>query len=409
MGGKAALLLVLGFSSILLIIGLNFNSVSGSAADNSGKYFEQVLAKEIARTGINLAASNIAKNPGWTPDGNPYSFNGEDNLVISVNDTGDIKTISAFGEYKGVTKFIEVKVRAASFSEFAYFSDEEAPPGKEIWWTKKDSVWGPFHTNDVLRVAKHPYFNGPSTSHGGSLIYQSDAAADEPVIVGDYNPGLTISLPTDGVSGLSSKAAETGGYTFSGQAEVFLEFAGDSIKYKFNAADAYTTVLGSNLAPSGIIYVNNGNLRLKGTVKGKWSVGTNQSVYLDDDIVYSDIPDYTDKNDPSNDILGILSKDNVYITNNADNATDINIHASIYVENGGFMAEDYESRPVSGYINLIGGVTQKTRQGVGTFNTNSGNPESGFAKNYRYDNRLQRMVPPYFPSTNTFRILSWLE
>ncbi|MFZ1289809.1 MAG: hypothetical protein WAR79_06950 [Melioribacteraceae bacterium] len=409
MGGKAALLLVLGFSSILLVIGLNFNSVSSSAADNSGKYFEQVLAKEIARTGINLAASNIAKNSGWTPDGNPYSFNGEENLVISVKDTGEIKTITATGEYRGITKQIEIKVRAASFSEFAYFSDEEAPLGKEIWWTKKDSVWGPFHTNDVLRVSKHPYFNGPSTSHGGSLIYQSAAAADEPVIVGDYNPGLTIPIPTNGISGLSTKASGAGGYIFTGHSEVFLEFAGDSLRYKYNAADAYTTVLGSDLSPSGIVFVDNGNLRLKGTVTGKWSVGSNRSVYLDDDIVYSDVPDYTDKMDPSNDLLGILSKENVYITNNAENASDINIHASIYVEDGGFQAEDFETRPVNGYINLVGGVTQKTRQGVGTFNISSGNPESGFAKNYRYDSRLQRMVPPYFPCTSTFRILSWLE
>ena len=99
----------------------------------------------------------------------------------------------------------------------------------------------------------------------------------------------------------------------------FLEFAGASLRYKYNVADAYTTVLWRDLSPSWIVFVDNG------------------------------------------------------------------------------------------YINLVGGVTQKTRQGVGTFNINSGNPESGFAKNYRYDSRLQRMVPPYFPSTSTFRILSWLE
>ena len=409
MGGKAALILILGFSGILLIIGLNFNSVSSSAVDNSGKYFESTMAKEIARTGINLAASNIAKNPGWQPDGNPYSFSGEHNLIISVKDTGDIKTITAIGEYKGISKLIEIKVKAASFSEFAYFSDKEAPLGTEIWWTKKDSVWGPFHTNDVLRVSKHPYFNGPSTSHGGAIIYQSDISTDAPTIAGDYNPGLTISLPTDGILGLATKASGTGGYVFSGQPEVFLEFAGDSIRYKFSAGDSYTTVLGSDLSPSGIIYVENGNLRLQGTVKGKWSVGSNQSVYLDDDVVYNDVPDYSDKTDPSNDLLGILANDKVYITNNAENKDNINIHASIYVENGGFEAENYETRPVSGYINLIGGVTQKIRQGVGTFNSGSGDPQSGFMKNYRYDSRLLRMVPPYFPSTSTFKILSWLE
>lgn len=409
MGGKAALLLVLGFSSILLVIGLNFNSISGNAADNSGQFFESAMSKEIARTGINLAVSNISRNSSWMPAGNPYSFSGKNNLIINVKDNGDIKTVTAIGEYNGISKTIEIKVKSASFSEFAYFSDQEAPPGSKIWWTKNDSVWGPFHTNDVLRVSGHPYFNGPTTSHGGALIYQNNIGHDAPTIVGDYNPGLTIPLPTNGISMLASKASEADGFVFSGQSEVFLEFAGDSIRYKFHSADSYTTVLGKDLSPSGVIYVENGNLRLKGTVKGNYSVGSNKSVYLDDDIVYNDIPDFNDKMDPSRDILGILAKDNVYITDNSNNADDINIQASIYVENGGFQAENFSSRPISGNINLSGGIIQKTRKGVGTFYPGSGKLASGFIKNYRYDSRLQRLVPPFFPSTNTFKILSWLE
>ena len=40
MGGKAALLIVLGFSTIMVIVGLNMNRASTSAVDNSTNYYK---------------------------------------------------------------------------------------------------------------------------------------------------------------------------------------------------------------------------------------------------------------------------------------------------------------------------------------------------------------------------------
>lgn len=407
MGGKAALLLILGFSSIMLIVGLNMNRVSTSAVDNSTGYYEMQAATEIARSGINLATSNLSRDHGWDASGSPYSYNGSNNLNISVQDSSGIKIVTSVGHFEDKTKLIEVKIELASFSEYAYFSDVEG----NIWWTADDSVWGPFHTNDDIQVEGHPYFNGPRTSHGGVMKYYTSKAADEPTIMGTYLPGTTLALPTDGAANLKNPAS-AGGYVFTGQSEVFLEFAGDSIRYKYNSGDPYTTVLATDLASNKMIYVEDGDLRIQGTVKGEWSIGTNQDVYIDNDIVYSDIPDYSDKYDPSNDLLGIIAEDNVIITDNTANRSDVNIHAAIYSETGSFTAEKYNVRPVSGTIHLIGGITQKSRGPVGTFKTTySGTtPKTGFSeKDYKYDSRLLRMVPPYFPSTNTFKVLSWLE
>lgn len=406
MGGKAAIILVLGFSSIMMIIGLNMNRFSNSAFDNSTSHYEIGVAKIIAKSGINLAASNLSRNSSWLPTGSPYSYMGSNNLEISVKDSIGTKTVTSTGTYNNKSQLVEIKITMANFSEYAYFSNIEG----NIWWTGTDSVFGPFHTNDNVQVQGHPYFAGPSTSHGGIVKYYTSEASDKPLIIGKYTPGITIDIPTDGITNLSTNASG-GGYVFSGHAQVFLEFAGDSIKYKFNSADPYTTVLGTDLAPNGIIYVDNGNLRVQGTVKGKWSIGSNQSVYLDDDVIYSDIPDPMDKNDSSSDLLGILSKNDVIITDNAANNSIINIHAAIYCEEGGFTSENHDSRAISGSINLIGGITQEQRGIVGKFNVSGGikTITNGFNKNYKYDSRLQRMVPPYFPSTNTFKIISWLE
>ena len=61
------------------------------------------------------------------------------------------------------------------------------------------------------------------------------------------------------------------------------------------------------------------------------------TIYLDDDIVFNQDP----RNYPySNDLLGICAENSVYITENAANHSDIDIHGSIYCEKGGFGAEN---------------------------------------------------------------------
>lgn len=406
MGGKASLLLILGFSSIMLIIGLNMNRVSTSAIDNSSSYFEMEKAKEIARSGMNLALSKVSRVTTWEPSSSPYSYMGSNNLEISLVRNGEKITIISTGNYENKSQTLEVKIMLPSFSEFAYFSNIEG----NIWWTGDDSVWGPFHTNDQLQVQGHPYFAGPTTSHGGPLKYYHNQSSDAPTVIGEYTTGLVIDLPIDGISKLSV-AASSGGIVFSGKSRVYLEFAGDSIKYKFNRYDNYITVLGTDLSPNGIIYVPDGDLYLQGIVKGKWSVGSSDDVFIEDDIVYNDIPDPFDENDLSTDLLGILAKDDVKISDNSNNNGDVNIHAAIYCEEGGFTAENYNHRGADGNINLIGGITQYQRGPVGTFSIYHGVKSlvSGFDKNYKYDSRLLRMVPPYFPSTKTFKVLSWLE
>lgn len=408
MGGKAALLVVIGLSTIMMMVGLNMNSVSTTAIDNSTGYYEQQTAKEIAKAGINLAASNLSRNSGWTPSSS-YDYLGSGNLIIDIADSGDVKTVTSYGTYQGQTKIVEIKIQMASFSEYAYFSDEEG----NIWWTESDSVWGPFHTNDTLQVKGYKdwsgqygaYFNGPSTSYGGIMKYFTDAATDAPTIIGEHLPGTTIDIPTDGITNLASQASLT-----VNNSTLEIEFKGDSISYCKNENGNWNTVLASDYASNGIIYVKNADLKIKGEVKGRWTVGSNQNVYIEDDIVYSDVPDYTDKYDTSNDLLGIVSQNNVYVSDNVANQSDVNIHAAIYCQDGSFTAENYASRALSGSIHLVGGITQKSRGGVGTFYTSSGVCASGFEKkDYKYDSRLLRLVPPYFPSTNVFKILSWLE
>jgi hypothetical protein len=107
-------------------------------------------------------------------------------------------------------------------------------------------------------------------------------------------------------------------------------------------------------------------------------------------------------------MLGICAENSVLITDNVPNRTDINIHGSIYCEKGGFGADKYDTRVKSGNINLLGGIIQNTRKAVGTFGSD-GKIKTGFAKRYKYDDRLMVASPPFFPGTGGFEIVSWFE
>lgn len=403
MAGKAALFLVVGFSLIFLAIGKNFGGLSTSAVDNLTDYYTETVAHDIAVTGANMAANKIFFDPTWTAGYNNVNYqNGTLNVNVSVLDAfKNIRQITSTGTFNGVTKTVSVTLQPSKFSKFAYYSISE---GGTIWWISSDTVWGPFHTQDHLRANGKPVFWGKATTKKNLI----KATSEKPYFYGGFEKGVNLPLPSDGIAPLET-AAGSGGYKFTGHDTVYVTFVSDSIKYKFAYSGATTTVLATDFAPNGVIFAKDAVLRLQGTVKGQYSVVASGSsgkgkIFLDADIVYNSDPR---DNPSSEDMLGILAKNDILISQNTANNSSIEIHASIYSESGGFGAENYDTRPVSGNINLLGGIIQNTRRAVGTFSGSSIN--HGFAKRYRYDERLMFSAPPMYPGTGAFEIVSWLE
>lgn len=404
MAGKAALFLVVGFSLIFLTIGKNFGDLSTSAVDNLTDYYTETVAHDIAVAGANMAANRVFLDPTWTAGYDKISYqNGILDVEVNITDAfKNIRQISSTGSFNGVTNTVTVTLQPSKFSKFAYYSVSE---GGTIWWITGDTVWGPFHTQDYLRVAGSPVFWGKATTKRSLVKYNSSA---KPYFYGGFEKGVNLPLPTDGLTPIEN-AADAGGYKFTSKDTVYLTFAVDSLKIKYAWNGATTTVLASSFAPNGVIFAKDAVLRLQGTVKGQYSVVASGSsgkgkIFLDDNIVYNTDP----RVDPSSeDMLGIIAKNDILVTENAANNSSIDIHGSIYSESGGFGAENYSTRPVSGNINLLGGIIQNTRRAVGTFSGSTIN--HGFSKRYRYDERLMFSSPPMYPGTGAFEIVSWLE
>lgn len=400
MVGKATLFVVAGFSLIFLIVEYNMGNVSTRAVSNFTDYYLENYAHEAAVGGANLAANEMFMDQSWTKGISNLVYNeAKVNVSVSVIDVfKNIRKISSTAEYQGVKQTVEVTLVPSKFSKFAYYSVSE---GSYIYWTSNDTVWGPFHTQDKFKISGNPVFFGKVTTLKG----YSKTASSKPKFYGGYESGINLPFPANGITNVAAEAS-SGGKTISGNDTVYVTFVSDSIKIKYAFKGAETSYLASSFAPNGVIYVKGAKtVRTKGTVKGRYTLASNiGDIYLDDNIVYNSDPQ---KNPNSTDVLGIVAKNDVFITNNAANNDDINIHASIYCETGSFGAEAYNTRPISGTISLLGGIVQYTRGPVGTFSGTK--MKSGFEKSYMYDERLLLTYPPAFPGTGSFEIVSWYE
>ena len=408
--GRTSLMMVMGFSAIFAFMGFNMTHISNEAVKNFVIYRAKTQAHNIASSAANVACNKIFFTPNWREGYNNVPFAGG-RYFVQVRDLAERRIqVTARATYSGPNdttglyeekqSIITVVMQPSSFSKFAYYSEVEGG----ISWITGDTVWGPFHSEQKITVSGSPVFYGKVTSRMG--LHKSPASS-KPEFYGGYQSGVSIKLPND--MNPMEEAAADGGHCVTGK-DLTLEFHADGTVTYQEGGDPPQTTLLSSYAPNGIICVDGGNMRVKGVVHGHVTLSALGSsgagkgnVFIDDDLVYSKNPQ-----DPEcSDLLGIAVDNNVWVTDNAANNNNINIHATIFCRTGGFGAENYNTRPVAGSINLTGGIQQYQRNAVGTYSGSTVN--HGFLKNYRYDERMMTDLPPFYPTTGSYEIVSWYE
>ncbi|MFD2532492.1 hypothetical protein [Gracilimonas halophila] len=158
---------------------------------------------------------------------------------------------------------------------------------------------------------------------------------------------------------------------------------------------------------NGVISVD-GLTKVKGTVKGQVTLHSSEKIEIMGDILYDSNP--LDVGSTSTDMIGMVSEGDVVVDRYAheDNgSSDLTIQASIMALGTSFEVENYSSGSPRGTLNLVGGIVQKNRGAVGTFN--SYGVASGYTKNYVYDERLMHTVPPFYPRESVFSIVYWKD
>jgi cytoskeletal protein CcmA (bactofilin family) len=310
--------------------------------------------------------------------------------------------VHGVAEYEGQISRSELYLRKDSFSKYSYFTDYEPSNIYFIW---SDELSGPVHSNGRFNIAGDPTFYGKVTSpqdwHGYTYMDNdpnffggSDFSADR------RDPPTMFSL---------DKLKNDGGSNgLAFENEVRLEFRENKELFvtektgsRWSDASQYTIDLSMY---NGVI-TSSEEISMRGTIDGQYTVHSEDDIWINGDIRYKTDP-AEDSN--SSDLLGIVSEKEVIIDEDAhrhEGYSNLTIHASIMALDKSFNAEDYNRGGGRGDLNLLGGIIQQQRGPMGTFS--SGSIQSGFNKQYEYDERLQRMNPPSFPRESFFSIVHW--
>ena len=415
MGGKVSLILVLGFSTIFALVGKDMLQFSNSATDNYVAYYNKTRAHNIAVSGANMAVNEIFINKTWKVG---YSSLNLDygTLDVSVDSLpNDTKMVTSIGHFYNSSDTVSVTLAPKNFAQYGNFYNTMA-----AWAATGDTFSGPFHTNDFLKCYGDPVFLGYTTTKNGVKLFDNKS---NPEFHSGFEDGVYIPLEFD--TSIIRKAAYDNGKIFydttgnNKRVDLKLEFKPDgNVEYSLNIdKKGWTpdqTVPLNTLAPNGVIYVEKGNVFIEGTLNGRASVVASKKgdkkagmIHITDDLRYNKNP-LTDPT--SNDMLGLIAEKNVQVDFNPS-TIDLDINASIYSQEDGLVIERYKDYPTAHNMNIIGGVIGEKVRATATYKWDGTKyvPTHGYSYVHKFDERFYNVVPPFFPKTKYYKIVSWLE
>ncbi|MGV3720432.1 MAG: pilus assembly PilX family protein [Actinomycetota bacterium] len=172
----------------------------------------------------------------------------------------------------------------------------------------------------------------------------------------------------------------------------------------------HITSLKGELADS---YMSGNSLLQRNAFTIATDVINNKSVTVTDNLTYDTDPSRSQAWDSPTNLrsaaMGIVAR-NIIVGSSAPRNLSIDavlLAGGRTTSDGSFYVSNWNSKSPTGTLNLLGGVIQKKRGPVGTFNSSTGTTNTGYDKNYVYDQRMAVNPPPYFPTTGTYERLSF--
>jgi hypothetical protein len=414
MVGKGALLVVFGFILAFSMYQLKMSHNVLATSDNFVNNYMETLIHESA-----LSAMNLAVNKVWDQDVTNDSFmvkanhcsswvqirpSGSDTIRVKVKTWGQSYDLEQQLFVEKSDSITALFTDSLTLSKFFWFTEMEG----NVYWITGDTVWGPMHTNTVIKTWGSPVFYGKVTAKAG-ITPDPLSKKNQAKYYGGWEIGVENEIPKDmshiynaAVAGNAGAAPNT---KCMYDTPTSFEFLANGDVVRTVGANPPDTVALSFIAPKGAIYSTE-EIRVKGTFNGNTTIYSDKNIYIDDDLVYADNPMI---NPNSDDLLGLVAKNDVLITDNVANNNDCNLQACIFAIEGNYGAENYASRPVSGVLRFAGSIAQMHRGPVGTFSYGT-TLKSGYSKRYYYDKRLEKIAPKNFPSIKgTLSLVSWWE
>jgi hypothetical protein len=427
------------------------NPVNQPKPSATSRRWRTVAGTTDARFSIELLPANKTTS---NPDGKCNTATAQaptaPDLSMIDQNTGTFR-IRSTGESRGERRSIVTTFRRNSFLDFIYFTDYEALDpltltntddqatarnlcvkyraersswcgqsghNMNITFPDWDNINGPLHTNDNLLTSGSPDFGrgkydaievvGTPPSTGGSPNFKGEVR----------NPAEHMPIPP---SNDKLKENALAGYLYYGSTTIRLQSDG-----KMDVTTHTST--GANVSYSDLPYPSNGVvfvektpnkscsiaspvritypagadcavLTVKGSYNKSLTLGSRDDILIDGNITQT----------PNSDsVLGLIAQRFVRVKHqvtsdcNSNSGTDgidyfknLQIDAAILALNDSFIVDNWQCGNPLQVLTVNGAIAQKFRGPVGTFN-GDGSRNSGYAKNYNYDDRLRYRSPPYF-------------
>ena len=421
--GKYSSLLVVSLLTAILLLRMHTQQIIVTSWGKTASTYDRLTAKNIANGGAATALQALTLNVfEATPVSNRSLMNGSYSYYIErVNQDTTLGPteirVTCTSLYRNIADTAVVLLTRPSFSRYAYFSDVEG----DIWFQTGDTLRGPVHTNEYFRMQGSPVFQGKVTSH---LVYNStnpyrkyDSATSPVFQSGTEWKVPELAVPTEIPAELVS-ASKSGGIYIKNYTHVYMKFVGDGTVLIARTNSSTPPASGAYASQSvnstnGVIYVENTTtsrptVYVQGTSMGQVTLATSGSIKVNGNVYLADNPV---TNPDSNDILGFAAARNIVVTQSALDQ-DRTIQASIMTMNptisstANFYAENYNVTRF-GKLHLYGALVQQARGAVGQLGTPT--TRKGYLKDYRWDPRLQRISPPFFPMLFVLRKISWWD
>ena len=300
-----------------------------------------------------------------------------------------------------------------SFARFAYFTDaEQLPGGSPVWFNSSDQIHGPVHSNGTFHINGGPHFYDSVTSASDRMVgYPSYAVYDatgRPV--GGNNPtfdeGFQLNVPPipyqTQTADLRTRAQNGGIYlTAATTIELGRRALGTTapgwLRYRQTSPPGVWSEVQVGILASGVFYCD-GDVQLSGVLDGELTIASQTNIGIMNDVTYVGSDAGGIPSPECDDLLGLVAGGNIYFMDLPPATDNLKVNAVLMALNTSILAENFDSRSVSGTLTVWGGLIQKYRGPVGTF-APGGVLNSGYAKDYHYDPRMGTMTPPGFPST----------
>jgi len=406
----------MGLSMLVSYALLNMNTSGTDSVKNFSVYYGRSTAHDIATSGANIGCSEAFWDSNYSTPYNNISFlGGKMNVSFAV--AGDRKYVTSIGSLTiGPTTYrdtVVAQLRNQTLARYAWFTNLEANRGGQgTSWSTGDTAWGPAHTNDKFNINGKPVFMKKATAWQSAVPAHNTA-----VWAGGYQWGFKIPYPTDMNGFVTAAMDPINGRSVVGT-DAILDFnAGGSVRLRVPGMGRDTTFANAAaFSTNGAFVVKGANLYVQGTLVGNLAIGAvsasltgGGNVFITGNIRYNTDPRITPS---STDKLGIYATDDVTVTYDPAHPVDYydrRIDGSVFTLTGEFNVQDYKSYPVRGTLTTYGAMMQYYRGAVGEVNPGSGTLKSGYYKNYRYDERLAKNPPKFFPATGRYTLYAWRE